>query len=100
MSFRGFGNRWSPDRLALLKRRLHKGYALPVAMRGLVNVLDKINKAYLAQVPGNSLLNATPMKECMDAAHKYNTEQVQIMSILAVPSPGVILPLLGMTFAS
>ena len=68
--------------------------------KGLVKILDKIDKAYLAPMPGNSLLDAPLTKEHMGAAHVYNTEQVQIMSIPVMHIPGVILPPPGMTFTS
>ena len=45
-------------RPALLKRRLGKGYAPPVAVRGLVDILNETEKAYLARAPGNSLSDA------------------------------------------
>ena len=47
----------------------------PIAVKGLIKILNEIDKAYLARVPGNLLLDTTLTKECIDAAHKYNAEQ-------------------------
>ena len=77
-----------------------QGYAPPIVMKGLVKILDEIDKAYLAHFPGNMLLDTTLTKECMEAAYVYNTEQAIIASILVMHSPGVVLPLPGMTFTS
>ena len=68
-------------------------------MKGLIEILDKIKKVYLPHAPGNSLLDDALTKEHIDAAREYNTEQVQIMSILVEPSPGAILPPPGMKFS-
>ena len=83
---------------ALSKRRLRKGYAPPVAIRGLADVVNDIEVTYLAHAPGNMLSDPTLTKERMEVMHMYNEKQVRIASIPVDPSLGVDLPLLGMSF--
>ena len=60
---------------SLIKMTAAQGLFPPIAVKGLIYSLDEIDKAYLASVPGNLLLNDTLTKEHIDAAHEYNTEQ-------------------------
>ena len=83
---------------ALSKRRLHKGYAPPMEIRGLTDIVNDAEVAYLARVPGNTLSDTALTTERIDATRMYNTEQMHIMSIPVNPSPGVNLPLPGMSF--
>jgi hypothetical protein len=83
---------------ALSKRRLCRGFSPPVAVRGLVDVLDETEKAYLARAPGNSLSDAALRQEHDNVTREYNAEQVRIASTLVAPSPGVSLPPPGVTY--
>ena len=71
----------------------------PIVQKGLVDILNKIEKVYLMCALGNMLLDAVLTKEHIEAVHAYKAEQARIMSIVVVPGPGIIIPLPGMTLA-
>ena len=51
----------------------------------------------MAHAPGNTLSDPTLTKEHIEAMRMYNEEQARIVSIPVDPSPGVDLPLPGMS---
>ena len=70
----------------------------PVPVRGLVDIIDKVEKAYLVCAPGNTLSNAALTEEHINAMHTYDTEQAYIASILVDLSLGINLPPPGISF--
>ena len=88
---------WSDEEVttpkpALSKQRLRKGYTPPVAIRGLADIVNNTEVAYLARAPGNMLSDPALVVEHIEVMHIYNEEQTQIASI------PVDLPLPGMNF--
>ena len=69
-----------------------------MAIRGLADIVNDTEVAYLARAPGNTLSNPALAVERIEAMHIYNKEQTRIASIPVDPSPGVKLPLPGMNF--
>ena len=67
-------------------------------IRGLANVVNDTEVAYLARAPGNMLSDPALAVERIEAMCIYNEEQTRIASIPVNPSPGVDLPLPGMNF--
>jgi len=83
----------------LSKQRMHKGFMPLELQKGLVDLLEEIDRDYLACVPGNSQLDDALAKECIVAGKAYEAEQARIVGIPVTPTPGIALPLPGVAFA-
>jgi len=84
---------------ALSRQQLHRGFAPPVPQRGLANILEDVNKNYLAHALGNSLLEKVLITECIETVRAYEAEQARIVSIPVMPAPSAILPPPGIAFS-
>ena len=94
---------WSDKEVMTLKsalpnRRLHGGFVPPVAQRGLVDILEDIDKSYLAHMLGGSLCDTALKIEHMEVADKYQAKQAKIVSIPVIHTASTVLPLPGIVF--
>ena len=82
----------------LSKRRMHKGFVTPELQKGLVDLLEEVDRYYLECALGNSQLDKALTIEHIMARKTYEVEQARIAGIPVTPAPGVVLPLPGIAF--
>jgi len=77
---------------------MRKGFAPPDLQKGLFDVLEEVDRDYLAHVPGNSQFDEVLTRERVAARKAYEAKQARIASIPVIPAPGIALPLPGVAF--